>query len=221
MQYYYESADHKLCGPVEEVEIRRLWTEGVLQDDSLITPLGMTSKRSYREMFLSRHHRAAPLPEVDNLRTALVFGGIDFCLGIIGFVGFLVLFIVFVLFQESMGATGVYPWVRLFYGMAVSPIYLIMGAGLWLRWKWWGRFLAVIYSVIEIKVQLLSILWVVIVLSFYRFDWGDFGMVLLVTASLLWSCIVIGYAAFQACLLSKPAVVSAFDVEDSRARQVG
>lgn len=209
MQYYYESVQHKICGPVEEVEIRRLWTEGILRNESIITPLGGTG-RSYHELFLPRRAQVIPPAITGRFRTADLFSQIDLFFGVGGFMVCLALLGTLIFKRGVLETASVYPWARLFYGVAIAPIYLLMGIGLRQRWPWWGRFLAVIYSVIEIKVQIFFVIWIVFVLSFSDSSPG-FWMACLTATSLLWSLIVVCYATFQSCILSRPAIVEAFD----------
>jgi len=68
----------------------------------------------------------------------------------------------------------------------------------------------VMSAIIEIKVQILFVLWVAFFLSIHDSNSGLWTLCL-TAGSFLWSFIVVCYATFQSCILSRPAIVEAFD----------
>lgn len=67
MNYYYTSTDQQSIGPLEENDIRNLRYQGVITDDTFVTPVGGTERKSYRELFCTTTPPPLPITAKQNM----------------------------------------------------------------------------------------------------------------------------------------------------------
>lgn len=227
MLYYYESEEHAPRGPVEEVEIRRLWAEGILKDTTLVVPVGGSPWKPYRETFVARTP-PPPLPPMAGVSAVrrpgvgIAFGILDILLGLAGlFTAPLVLILTFVssvlISMTGQGEIGklAFQWFHVGYALVAAPIYVVMGIGL-CAGREWARKVAVFYSLIEMGLQV-----VFIAVLFYTIQTSlkvatgvgnpnSVEQVLGEGTSLVWAFCLAFYAAIQALVMSSSGTAQSF-----------